>query len=90
MISHQLVEPRKSFTRGGLSTVDLLELTSLDELDKLKMLFTFLYKTSYINEEVNCTVPFPSASIPQFTLTRRSTVLSLPSQLVFLGRTTDS
>jgi hypothetical protein len=30
----------------------------------LKILFFLFYKTSYYNEEVNCTEPFPSVSIP--------------------------
>jgi len=51
---------------GRLSTVDLLALTSLDQLISiLKILFTFVAK--------------------QATLMRRSTVLSLPLQLVFPG-----
>jgi hypothetical protein len=29
----------------------------------LKIIFTF-YKTSYLNEEVNCTEPSPSVSVP--------------------------
>jgi hypothetical protein len=50
--------------RGRLSTVDLLVLTSLDQLIfKLKILFAFVTK--------------------QATLMRRSTVLSLPLQIVF-------
>ncbi len=50
--------------RGRLSTVDLLVLTSLvQHLFILKVLRTF-YKTTYLNEEVNCTEPPPSVSIP--------------------------
>ncbi len=30
----------------------------------LKILFYFFYKASYLNEEVNCTKPSPSVSIP--------------------------
>jgi len=56
--------PGKPYRRGRLSTVNLLVLTSLDQLIfKLKILFTFFTK--------------------QATLMRRSTVLSLPLQLVF-------
>jgi len=55
----------KSFWRGRLSTVDLLVLTSLDQiLILLEILFTFFYKTSYPTEEINCTQPAPSVSIP--------------------------
>jgi hypothetical protein len=39
---------------------DLLVQTSLDQLIlNLKTLFTFFYKSSYLNEEVNCTEPSP-------------------------------
>jgi hypothetical protein len=30
----------------------------------MKILFFVIYKTSYLNEEVNCTEPSPSFSIP--------------------------
>jgi hypothetical protein len=33
----------------------------------LKILFSFFTKTSYLNEEVNCTEPSPSVSIPCFS-----------------------
>ncbi len=49
---------------GRLTNVDLLVLTSVDQLPfQLKMLY-FFYKTSYLNEEVNCTEASPSVSIP--------------------------
>jgi hypothetical protein len=55
---------REHLLKRWLSTVNLLVLTSLDQLIfKLKILFTFVTK--------------------QVTLMRRSTVLSLPLQLVF-------
>jgi hypothetical protein len=39
--------PGKAYWRGRLSTVDLLELTSLDQvLFKMKIISTFFYKTS--------------------------------------------
>jgi hypothetical protein len=45
--------------RGRVRTVDLLVLTSLDQLIYIiKILFTF-FKTSYLGEEVNCTEPRP-------------------------------
>ncbi len=46
-----------SYWRGRLNTVDLLALTSLEQLHYLlKILFNFFYKTCYLlNEEVNCT-----------------------------------
>jgi hypothetical protein len=50
--------------RGRLSKVDLLVLASLDQLLLiLKILFTW-FKTSYHNEEVNCTDSPPSVSFP--------------------------
>jgi hypothetical protein len=52
----------KPYWRGRLSTVSLLVLTSLDQLRLImKTIFTF-YKT--INEEVMCTEPAPSVSVP--------------------------
>jgi hypothetical protein len=57
-----------SLTEGEgvlLYTVDLLVLTSLDQLIfKLIILISFLFKASYLNEEVNCTEPSPYVSIP--------------------------
>ncbi len=61
-----IVRAWKSYWRGRLGTVNLLVLTSLDQLlFKLKILWTFFTK--------------------QATLMRRSSVLSLPPQLVFPG-----
>jgi hypothetical protein len=55
----------KAYLRGRISTVDLLVLTSLDEvLFNLKLYFPFFTKTTYLNEEVNCTDPFPSVRLP--------------------------
>jgi hypothetical protein len=50
--------------RGRLSTVDLLVLTSLDQLLFYWKYLTFFQKTSYPNQEVNGTEPSPSVSIP--------------------------
>jgi hypothetical protein len=50
---------------GKLNTVDLLVPTSLDKL--LFVIETIIYlgcQTSYLNEEVNCTDPSPSVSVP--------------------------
>jgi hypothetical protein len=51
----------KSLWRGRLSTVDLLVLTSLGQLLlHWKYYKRFLFKkTSYLNEEYNCTEPSP-------------------------------
>ena len=46
-----------------LSAVDLLVLTSLDQL-LLILANAFFYKTSCLNEEVNRTEPSPSVSVP--------------------------
>ncbi len=57
----------------------LLELTSLDQLLlKIQALFTF-YKTSYLNEEVNGTEPFPSFSVPWFEWRRHSLTMDFDS-----------
>ncbi len=51
-------ETGKSCFKGRLRTVDLLALTSSDQLLLiLKILFTLFTKTSYLNEEVNGTEP---------------------------------
>jgi len=43
------------------SMADLLELANSDQLLlMLNNVFLFIYKTSYLNEEVNCTEPSPS------------------------------
>jgi hypothetical protein len=44
--------------KGRLSTVDLLARSSLDELlFKIDNIIHVSYKTSYLEEEVNCTSP---------------------------------
>jgi hypothetical protein len=56
---------------GMLSTVDPLILASLDKLLLiLPTLFTFFTKTSYLNEEVNCTLLIPSVSVPWLSIPR--------------------
>ncbi len=52
-----------------MESLELCGLSSFVELRvlsnvKLKMLFTF-YKTSYPNEEISCTEPFASVSVPR-------------------------
>ncbi len=47
-----------------ISTVHLLMLTNLDRLIFTMKIFHLCYKTRYLNEEVNCTEPSPSVSIP--------------------------
>ncbi len=48
----------------GLRTVDLIVLTSLDQLLLIMQTKLTFYKTSYLNE-VNRTEPYPSASVSQ-------------------------
>jgi hypothetical protein len=56
---------REPLLKGRLSTVDLLVLTSLDQLLLIVQThYLHFYKTSYPNEEVNCTEPSPSVSVP--------------------------
>jgi hypothetical protein len=60
-----MVEEGKPYWRGRLNTVDLLLLTSLDQLLLiLIILFAFFIKTTYLNKEVNRTEPSPSVSVP--------------------------
>jgi hypothetical protein len=66
-VSHAIIITGKSYRRGKLSTVDLLVLTSLDQLPFLKILLTSFTK--------------------QASSMRGSTVLSLPSYLVFPATT---
>jgi hypothetical protein len=46
------------------STIDLLVLTSLDQLLLTENINYFFTKTSYLNEEVNCIDPSTTVSIP--------------------------
>ncbi len=49
-------------------TVDNLVLTSYDQfIFLLKILIPFV-KTSYLNEEVNCTEPSPSVCVPMYEI----------------------
>jgi hypothetical protein len=41
-----------------------LALTSVDQFFVVKILFMCSYQTSYLNEEVSCTEPSPSVSVP--------------------------
>ncbi len=64
----QNTRPGKSYWGGRLSTVDLLALTSLYQLVFiLKILFFLFYKTSYLNEEVNCPELSPQLVFPDST-----------------------
>jgi len=50
--------------KGRLNTVDLGVLTSLDQPLLIQQTFLLNYKVSYLKEEVNCTEPSPSVSVP--------------------------
>ncbi len=56
---------RMAKTRGRLSMVEVLVLTSSDQLLLMlkKYFFTFFTQTSYPNEEVNCIKPSSSVEI---------------------------
>ena len=60
--------------KNELSTVDLFVLASLDQLLLDWNYYLPLHKTTYLNEEVNCTEPSPSVSIQWW---RRLTRLQL-------------
>ncbi len=57
-------EKEKSYLRGRLSTVDLHPLNTVDKLLLISKYYKPFSKTGYCNEEVNCTKPSPSVSIP--------------------------
>ncbi len=60
-----IVKPGKPYWRRMLSTVALLLFGCLDKLSIiLKIIIYLCYKTSYIDEEVNCTEPSRSISVP--------------------------
>jgi hypothetical protein len=44
--------------------IDLLVLSSSDQLLLIEDIFFLFYKITYINEEVNCTEPFPLERAP--------------------------
>jgi hypothetical protein len=56
-------QPGKPYWRRRLSTIDVLELTS--SAFYIESIISPRYKTSFLNEEVNCTEPFPSFSVPR-------------------------
>ncbi len=51
-----------------ISTVDLLVSRCLDLLLFILKLYFVIYKTTYLNEEINCTEPYPPARVPCFQL----------------------
>jgi hypothetical protein len=68
--------PGKTNLRGKLSTVDLLVLTSLDQLILILPTSYTFFKTSYLNEEAYCTKPFNSVSVPCLFYKENSAVIN--------------
>jgi len=56
--------PRNPYWSGRISTVGLHVLTSSDQLLLIPQKYFLFYKTSCLNEEINCTEPSPSVSVP--------------------------
>ena len=50
-----------------LSTVDLLVSVYRPNAFDIANIIYYIYKTSYLNEEVKCTEPSPSVSVPWLT-----------------------
>jgi hypothetical protein len=60
-----ILKAGKPHWKGRLSTFDLPVLNSLDWfIYILNISFAFFYKTSHLKEEVKCTEPSPSVSVP--------------------------
>jgi hypothetical protein len=57
-------QPGNPYCTGKLGTVDLLVPTRSDELVFVLKLYLSFFTTTYLNEEVNCTKPFPSVRVP--------------------------
>jgi hypothetical protein len=64
--------------KGSISTVDLLLLISCGQLLFIVKLYFSLFKTKYLNEEVNCTQPSPSVRVPCTKLSGFVTLKSFP------------
>ncbi len=56
-------EARNSYWKGRISTIYLLVLTSSDQLLFIPKKYS-LHETSYLNKELNCTMPWPSVRVP--------------------------
>jgi hypothetical protein len=55
-----------------LSTFDLLELTSFDQLLFIENIFYLCYNTSFLNEKVNSTEPSPQLLFPGVMFVRKT------------------
>ena len=63
-LNYNIAYPGIPYWKGRLNTPDLLVLTGLK--DQPILIFQTLFTFYYPHEEVNCTGPFPSVSIPWF------------------------
>ncbi len=86
------VWPGNSNLRGRLSTVDLLVQANIDQLLLTLKQYLLYYKTSYLNEEVSCTEPSPSLSVPWFgwfvnllIIFGRTLVVQIPHPYLYLN-----
>jgi hypothetical protein len=61
------IKPGNPYLRGWLSPVDLLELTSLVAFDYANIIDLF-YKTTYLYEEVSCTLQLVFPDKTQYLL----------------------
>jgi hypothetical protein len=81
--------PGNSYSRGRISTIDLLVLNKSELILVLKMYFFPFYKTSYLNKEVNRTEPFPILRVPWCRLPNNYNILKhelLSSKLESLSK----
>ena len=67
--------------REGSVRLTSLHLPVYTSLFKTENIIYLCYKTSYLNEEVNCTEPFPSVSIPCTNLQLNKKCKMPPGQL---------
>jgi hypothetical protein len=64
VLQHPIMQGCLTKREGSVQLTTLLEPTRIDMLLFIMKIFLTIYKTSYPNEEVNCTKPFPSVSVP--------------------------
>ncbi len=65
MLECNITKPDTSFWRGRICTINLLVLTSSDQLhSKVKRHISLFCLISFLNEEVNCTKPFLLGRVP--------------------------
>jgi hypothetical protein len=67
----------------------LVQISCQMSSDQLLLVLNFIYKTSYLDEEVNCTKPSPSARVPWCIHRERTNVrsiLALLSHIVLIKK----